>query len=471
RRNLQGEVLAEQLSYWREQLSDIATLDLPTDHPRPPMQTFIGASINLHVPQTIVERLRSISREEHATLFMILLSAFQTLLHRYTGQDDIVVGTPIAGRTRVEIEPLIGFFVNMLVLRADTAGDPTFRELIRRVAKVALDAYTHQDVPFEKLVEELQPRRDPSRNPLFQVVLALQNAGGSLTLDGVNVSTVDRVRGAIRFDLEVHFSEVKDGLRGLFIYNTALFEAPIVNRMAQHFRTLLEGIVANPDVRLSQLPLLTKGEQRRLLVEWNQTEKDYPRHACIQDLFELQTKAAPERLAVAFEKEQLTYQQLNDRSNQLAHRLRALGVVPDALVGICVERSVDLIVGCLGILKAGGAYLPLEPSYPRDRLAFIVDDSKISIVLTQEKLQPVLPSGGLRVVCLDTPELADLPNDNLPRVASANNLAYVIYTSGSTGRPKGVCVPHRGVVRLVINTNFVQLKPTDRVAQATNASF
>jgi len=471
RRNLQGGVLAEQLSYWREQLSDVATLDLPTDHPRPPMQTFIGATADLHVPQSVVERLKSITRKEHATLFMTLLAAFQTLLHRYTGQDDVVVGTPIAGRTRVEIEPLIGFFVNMLVLRADTSGDPTFRELLRRVAKVALDAYTHQDVPFEKLVEEVQPRRDPSRNPLFQVVFALQNmAGGSLTLDGLNVSPVDRVRRAIRFDLEVHFFEVKDGLSGLFIYNSSLFEAATINRMAQHFRALLEGIVANPDERLSQLPLLTQAEQHQLLVEWNQTKTDYPRDACIQDLFELQTKAAPDALAVAFEREQLTYQQLNDRSNQLAHHLRSLGVVPDGLVGICVERSVDMIVGCLGILKAGGAYLPLEPSYPPERLAFMTDDSKISVVLTQEKLRPVLP-GGLRVVCLDAPGLADLPNDNPPRVASANNLAYVIYTSGSTGRPKGVSVPHRAVVRLVVETNFVQLNPADRVAQASNASF
>ncbi|PYV90774.1 MAG: non-ribosomal peptide synthetase, partial [Acidobacteria bacterium] len=284
RQYLQGDLLAEQLDYWREQLKDLTTLDLPTDRPRPPMQTFTGATHEIHLPLTIIKDLNLLVRKEGATPFMTLLAAFQTLLHRYGGQDDIVVGTPIAGRTRVEVEGLIGFFVNMLVLRTDASGDPTFRELLKRVKKVALGAYAHQDIPFEKVVEELHPRRDPSRNPLFQVAFALQNTPRpSPPFSGLKVSTIAAYRN-IRFDLEVHLTEVDDGLHGLFVYNTRLFEAQAIARMARHFRSVLEGIAENPELRLSELPMLTPEERHQLLVKWNQTETKYPRDACIHEL-------------------------------------------------------------------------------------------------------------------------------------------------------------------------------------------
>src|SRR5437773_4321249 len=322
---------------------------------------------------------------------MTLLAAFQTLLHRYSGLDDIVVGTPIAGRTRVEVEGLIGFFVNMLVLRTDASGDPTFRELLKRVKKVAIGAYAHQDIPFEKVVEEHHPRRAPSRNALFQVAFAMQiTPRPSPPVSGVRASTIAAERN-MRFDLEVHLSEVEDGLHGLFIYNTMLFEAQTIARMTRHFQTVLEGIVENPDRRLSELPILTQEERHQLLVEWNQTKTKYPRDACIHELFETQANAAPDALAIAFGSQRLTYRQLNERSNQLAHHLRALGVGPDVLVGVCMERSIGMIVSFLAILKAGGAYLPLEPSYPRERLAFMLEDANIQVVLTEEKAHLKVP--------------------------------------------------------------------------------
>src|SRR5437667_1440089 len=363
RQYLQGDLLAGQLDYWRQQLKDLTTLDLPTDRPRPPMQTFTGATHEIHLPLTLVKDLKLLGRKEGATLFMTLLAAFQTLLHRYSGQDDIVVGTPIAGRTQVEVEGLIGFFVNMLVLRTDASGDPAFRELLKRVKKVALGAYAHQYIPFEKVVEELHPRRDPSRNPLFQVVFALQNSPRpSPPFSGLKVSTIAAYRN-IRFDLEVHLTEVDDGLHGLFVYNTRLFEAQAIARMARHFRSVLEGIAENPELRLSELPMLTPEERHQLLVEWNQTETQYPRDACIHELFETQANAAPDALAIAFGNQRLTYRQLNERSNQLAHHLRALGVGPNVLVAVCIERSMEMIVGSRSILKAGGPYVPLDLSH------------------------------------------------------------------------------------------------------------
>src|SRR5437773_5161428 len=360
---------------------------------------------------------------------MTLLAAFQTLLHRYSGLDDIVVGTPIAGRTRVEVEGLIGFFVNMLVLRTDASGDPTFRELLKRVKKVAIGAYAHQDIPFEKVVEEHHPRRDPSRNPLFQVAFALQNTPRpSPPFSGVKISKLSSEVN-IRFDLEVHLTEAEDGLHGVFVYNTMLFEAQTIARMTRHFRTVLEGIAENPDRRLSELPILTQEERHQLLVEWNQTETQYPRDACIHELFETQANAAPDALAIAFGNQRLTYRQLNERSNQLAHHLRALGVGADVLVGVCIERSIEMIVGFLAILKAGGAYVPLDLSYPRERLAFMLEDANVPVVLTEEKVRLKVPESSSRIVCLDTQRF-DTSCDNPAKSAAATNLAYVNYTSG-----------------------------------------
>jgi len=472
RRRLQGDLLAQQLSYWRHQLRDLPTLEFPTDHPRPPVQTFTGAVHEMHAPSTVVDALRSLGRREEATLFMTLLAAFQSLLHRYTGQDDIVVGTPIAGRTSVEVEALIGFFVNMLVLRTDASGDPTFRELLGRVRRVAFDAYAHQDVPFEKLVEELHPRRDPSRNPLFQVAFALQIAPRpSPSFSRLKLIPIKTERASTRFDLEVHLQEVEDGLRGRFVYNTALFESGTIARVAEHFRMLLDAIVAEPDVRLSQIRLLTKEERHQILVGWNRTRTDYPREATIINLFEARAMAAPEALAVTFGEERLTYRQLNERANRLAHHLRDLGVRPGVLVGICVERSLEMIVGFLGILKAGGAYLPLEPSYPRERLAFMLNDAKVPVLVTTKNLLSKIPHHVARVVSLDPQQLERYGTENPNSGVTAIDLAYVLYTSGSTGQPKGVAVPHRAVVRLVVKSNYVQLEPSDRVAQVSNASF
>jgi len=464
RQYLQGDLLAEQLDYWRQQLKDLTTLDLPTDRPRPPMQTFTGATHEIHLPLTLVKDLNLLGRKEGATLFMTLFAAFQTLLHRYSGQDDIVVGTPIAGRTRVEVEGLIGFFVNMLVLRTDASGDPTFRELLKRAKKVAIGAYAHQDIPFEKVVEELHPRRDPSRNPLFQVVFALQNTPRpSPPFSGLKVSTNAAYRN-IRFDLEAHLTEAEDGLHGVFVYNTMLFEAQTIARMAQHFRTVLEGIAENPDLRLSELPILTPEERHQLLVEWNQTETQYPRDACIHELFETQANATPDALAIAFGNQRLTYRQLNERSNQLAHHLRALGVGPDVLVGVFLERSVEMVEGLLGILKAGGAYLPIDPLYPTDRIAFMLEDAGPPVLLTQSTLAPHLPEHRSKVVCfdIDKASLDCEPDINPPRSSTPENLAYVIYTSGSTGRPKGVMVTHQNVVRLFTQTQrWFHFGPSD----------
>ena len=472
KRRLRDDLLTQQLNYWREQLREATVLDLPTDRPRPPVQTFTGGAQEMRLPRDVVEALKSLGRSEHATLFMTLLAAFQALLHRYTGQDDIVVGTPIAGRTRVEVEQLIGFFVNMLVLRTDAAGDPTFRDFLGRTARVAFDAYAHQDTPFERLVGELHPARDPSRNPFFQVVFALQNAPRpSPSIGQLTLTRIAAQKPYTRFDLEVHFHEIEDGLVGRFIYNTMLFDAPTIARMTQHFRVLLDAIVADPDVPLSRLPLLTNEERRQILVEWNRTETTYPRDACIHTLFEAQATASPDAVAVVFDNHRLTYRQLNERANRLAHHLRELGVGPDAVVAICVERSIEMIVGFLGILKAGGAYMPLEPSYPRERLAFMLNDTDVRVLVTKEALLPLIPENRARVTFLDDQHLEHNRSDNPSSGAAATNLAYVLYTSGSTGRPKGVAVPHRAVVRLVVNTDYVQLGPADRVAQASNASF
>jgi aspartate racemase len=471
-RRFQNGQLARELNYWREQLRNLPTLDLATDYARPSAQTFTGATHQMHLPPSLVQAMKSLGRREGVTLFMVLLAAFQALLHRYSGQNDIVVGTPIAGRTRIEVEELIGFFVNMLVLRTDASGDPTFREFLRRAGKVAFDAYAHQEIPFEKLVEELHPHREPSRNPLFQVAFALQNAPRStLSPNQLNVTWLQTARAYAKFDLEVHLEEIEGGLRGQFIYNTALFKSATIVRTARHFRAILDSLVAEPDLRLSQLTLLAKEEQHQILVEWNRTETNYPRDTSIHGLFESRANATPDALAVEFGSRRLTYRELNERSNRLAHHLKTLGVGRDVLVGLFVDRSIDMLVGIVAILKAGGAYVPLEPSYPRERIAFILHDAGLSVLVTESGLLANLPTNHAQLVRLDDPEWERCSPASPEAGTTAEDLAYVLYTSGSTGRPKGVAVPHRAVVRLVVDTNYVQVKSTDRFAQVSNPSF
>jgi amino acid adenylation domain-containing protein len=447
---LQGETLETQLLYWREHLAGAPPLlTLPTDHPRPPLPTYQGAYRSLELPQALSKSLKTLSHQEGGTLFMTLLAAFKVLLYRYTGQEDVLVGTPIANRTRTELEGLIGFFVNTLVLRTDLSGNPTFRELLGRVHEVALGAYAHQDLPFEKLVEELQPERDMSFSPLFQVMFVFQNAPRQpLELPGLTVSRWRVDFGTSKFDLTLSIVEEGERLRATLEYNTNLFDAGTIERMVEHYERLLEGIVADPDRSISSLPLLTEGERHQLLVAWNDTQTGYPSNLCIHQCFEAQAERTPDAVAVAFENQQLTYRELNQRANQLAHYLQSLGVGPDVLVGICVERSLEMVVGILGILKAGGAYLPLNPADPRERLGFMLEDAQAAALLTQECLVEKLPEYPGRILCLDTdwPAIAQASRDNPDSQVAADNLAYLIYTSGSTGRPKGVAVGHRSAV-------------------------
>jgi len=373
-------------------------------------------------------------------------------LHRYSGQTDIAVGSPIAGRNRAETEGLIGFFVNTLVLRTDLSGNPTFRELLGRVRETALGAYAHQDLPFEHLVADLQPVRDLSRSPLFQVLFVLQNVPlPTVPFADLKLSPLAVETGTAKFDLNLTVEETGHGLQGALTYNTDLFEAATITRLLGHFHTMLEGIVADPKRRLGELPLLTEAEQQQVLLEWNDTRTDWPRTECIHQLIEAQAERTPNAVAVVFEDQKLTYAELNQRANQLAHWLRAQGVGPEVVVGICLERSLEMVVGLLGVLKAGGAYLPLDPASPQERLAGILEDAQTAAVVTRAGLQPVLPPQAGPVICLDTP----LPeavggsspaNINLASTANINNAAYLLYTSGSTGRPKGVVVEHRQIV-------------------------
>ncbi|MEC4812714.1 MAG: amino acid adenylation domain-containing protein [Scytonema sp. PMC 1069.18] len=472
---LRGEVLESQLNYWKQQLKDLPVLELPTDRPRPPVQSNRGAWLPVSLPQDLSYALKELSTTEGVTLFMTLLAAFQTLLYRYTGQEDITVGTPIAGRKLMETEELIGIFINTLPLRSDLSDNPSFEQLLGQVRSVALSAYAHQHLPFEKLVEELQPERDLSRSPLFSVMFIFQNTPMfALELPGMTLTPLEIHNGTAQFDLTFDLIETSSGIKGRLEYSTDLFDASTISRMIGHFQTLLEGIVANPRQRLSELPLLTDIERHQLLVEWNNTQVDYPQDQCIHQLFEEQVERTPDAVAVVYENQQLTYHQLNCRANQLAHYLQTLGVGADVLVGICVERSLEMVVGILGILKAGGAYVPLDPEYPQERLSFMLKDTQVKVLLTQEKLVESLPKHPTHIICLDTEwqVICQSNHDNLISKVQGHNLAYVIYTSGSTGLPKGVMNTHMGIHnRLLWMQQSYQLTSSDRVVQKTPFSF
>jgi len=471
---LSGATLDALLGYWRRKLFALPVLELPADRARPPVQTFRGATATFCLAPDLAAGLKALGRRCGATPFMTLLAAFKALLGRYSGADDVAVGSVIANRNLGAIEGLIGFFVNTLVLRTDLAGDPPFEELVRRVRDVTLEAYAHQDLPFDRLVELLQPARDPSRSPLFQALFVLQNApAAAAELPGLKMTWTEVDTGTAKFDLTVQMWDAPDGLSAAVEYNTDLYDAATIERMIGHFQVLLLGIVSAPHKRLSELPLLTAEERQQLLYGWNATATDYPRAACVHELFAAEAAKTPAAVAVAFQGESLTYGQLNARANQLARHLRALGVGPEVPVGLCAERSLELIIGMLGILKAGGAYVPLDPAYPRERLALMLDDACSPVLLTQQRLLGSLPAHQARVVCLDAdwPAISAQDATNPESGAAPDNLAYVMYTSGSTGTPKGVSVTHRNVVRLVKATNYAAFGPDEVFLQLAPASF
>jgi amino acid adenylation domain-containing protein len=472
---LQGEVLDRQLAYWKQQLTGLPVLQLPTDRPRPPVQTFRGARHPVLFSPTLLQGLKGLSQRHGATLFMTLLAAFQALLYRYTGQADIPVGSFIANRHWLETEGLIGFFVNTLVLRTDLSGNPSFQELLGRVRKVTLGAYSHQDFPYERLVEELRPPRDLSRNPLFQVLFALRNTPRQAQeLPGLTLSSLDVYNETAKFDVTLELGETPEGLSGWFEYSTDLFDATTIGRMAGHFQTLLEGIVAHPEQRVATLPLLLTDERHRLLMELNDTAADYPRDTCIHEVFEDQVAQTPNAVAVVCEGAHLTYQELNRRANQVAHHLRMLGVGPEVLVGLCTERSLEMVVGLLGILKAGGAYVPLDPTYPLERLAFMLEDAQAPVLLTQEGLVARLPDHRAAVICLDSgwPTIARHREENPSGGVTAENLASVLYTSGSSGRIKGVLGTHRTTLNVLAWLwQAYPFSPEEVTCQKTSMSF
>ncbi len=449
---LTGELLEKQVKYWKQQLGGVpALLELPTDNPRPPTQSYQGASLSFSLSPELTTQVKQLCQQTNTTLFMTLWSAFAILLSRYSGQSDIVIGSPIANRTHSEMESLIGFFVNTLVLRLDLAENLFFEDVLQQARQVALEAYAHQDIPFEQLVGALQPERNLSHSPLFQVMFVLQNADlPDLELAGLSVTLLELESVTTKFDLTLELTETALGLSGKLEYNTDLFERTAIKRLSDHLQVLLTGIVENPKTPIHELPLLTKAEQQQLSA-WNDTAADYPQDLCIHQLFEAQVENTPEAVAVAFENQQLTYRELNTQANQLAHYLQTLGVKPEVLVGICVERSIEMVIGVLGILKAGGAYVPLDPAYPAARLAFILEDAQMPVLLSQKSLKEGLPETQAQVVCLDVEAetLSQYRFENPVSRVGSENLAYVIYTSGSTGNPKGVTIEHRNVIALL----------------------
>lgn len=476
RDRLRSPAMQAQLAYWRQHLAGkLPTVQLPMCKTRPKTQTFRGAVHDFDLSADLVAGLEELSRTHGATLFMTLLAAFEILLHRYSGQEDLIVGTPVAGRNRAEIEEITGFCVNSLVLRTDLSGDPPFAEFLHRIREMTLGAFTNQDVPFERLVEELRPPRDPSRQPLFQIMFVFQNMVMTPPpFQGLTLTPEPIHTGTAMFDLMLTLELAPQGLHAWFEYNTDLFELDSIERMKGHYQTVLEGLIANPGQRLSELPLLTDAERRQMLVEWNVTKADFPRDKCIHHLFEAQVERTPQAVAVICQGQQLTYLELNILSNQLAHHLRGLGVGPGMFVGICLERSLEMIIGVLGIVKAGGAYVPLDPAYPKDRLAFMLEDTRTPILLTQQTLLDRMPPIQGQVLCLDTiwDQLAGQTKDNPVSGGTANDLAYIIYTSGSTGRPKGVVLRHNPVVNLIdwVNQTF-QVGPGDRLLFVTSLNF
>ncbi|HLF25329.1 MAG TPA: amino acid adenylation domain-containing protein [Anaerolineae bacterium] len=477
-------------AYWLQQLAgEAAPLDLATDRPRPPMQTFYGASHEFMLSAALAAQVKTLAKARQTTPYTLLLAAFQVLLHRYTGQADVWVGSPTIGRSHAEFAGIIGDFINTNVMRAKLSGNPTFTAFLNQMRQTVLDALEHQDYPFTLLVEKLMTRPDPSRSPLFQVAFDLQRLHrfdelAVLFVPGKSEDHVE-VGGLVfkayplpqqegMFDLTLQIVELGNTFGGAFKYNLDLFDAATIARMAGHFQMLLTSIVADPDRRVSDLPLLTEAERHQLLVEWNDTRTDYADYLCVHHLLEAQVARTPNAIAATCESERLTYRQLNERANQLAHYLKQLGVGPETLVGISVERSLDMLVGLLGILKAGGAYVPLDPAFPKERIAFMLHDAQCPVLITQQHLVAELPEHAARVVCLDAdwPTIAQASTSPVESEVTAENLAYVLYTSGSTGKPKGVQILHRALANFLLSMQTEPgLSPEDILLSVTTLSF
>ena len=474
---LQGEMLQTQMEYWKEKLKGrLPILELPTDRPRPNIQTHNGTTASLLLSVALTEKLNMLSRREGVTLFITLMSAFQVLLLRYTGQEDLLVGAPVANRNRAEIEGLIGFFINTLVMRNDLSGDPTFQQLMKRVQDTALGAYAHQDMPFEKLVQELNPERDLSRSPILQVLFSFLNTKTEpVTFPGLEVTRIKAEGSEAKVDLSLYAIEVREGISCTFEYNSDLFDADRIRRMLQHLQVLVEEIVRDPGRRLSELEMLTPAERRHLIVDCNQTGVDFADAKTLHELFELQTQRTPDAVAVEFEGDRLSYRELNERTNQLARHLKSLGVGRDTLVGVLHERSLNMMVALLGILKAGGAYVPLDPSFPEDRLSYMVENSAMRVLVTQSSLDGLLPARPRSVVRMDVdwPRISRLDASHMPdSEVRPNHLAYVLYTSGSTGKPKGVEIEHSAIVNLLLSMRREPgFQATDTLLAVTTLSF
>lgn len=476
RDHLRGEVLDRQLTYWKRQLKGMpAVLELPLDHPRPPVQRYRGRRQTWTFPADLTGGMRAIGQGEGCTLFMTLLALFDVLLSRYTGRTDVFVGSPIANRTRTEIEPLIGFFVNTLVLRVDLSGLPTFRQVLRRVRDVTLNAYTHQDLPFEKLVEELEPERNLSHSPLAQVLFTVQNSPWRAPqLPDLRVTRWEVPRHTAKFDLSLFLTEDEGGLTGEVEYAEDLFDSETIVRLLGHFEQLMAAVLAAPDRPVAKLTLLTEAERRRQLIEWNGTAMvAYPQERTIHELFEAQATRQPDAVALCAGDRSLTYGELNAKANQVAHRLRRLGVGPDVPVGLCVERSTDMVVAVLGILKVGGAYTPIDPTYPAERLTFLLADSGASVWITERQWESLPAWGGLTKLVLDSERSSlDAESRSNPGIPSTSRqLAYLNYTSGSTGTPKAVGVPHQAVLRLVFGNEYAQLNALTVAVHLSPISF
>ena len=474
--NITGEILQKQLKYWQQQLAaKPPLLELPTDKPRPAIQSFAGATHEFKIDGDLTQQLRNLSQKLGVTSFHTLLTAFVVLLYRYTGQNDISVGCPIANRKQVAVETLIGFFVNTIVIRNQIENNCQFSELVAQIRQTSLTANDHQDVSFEQVVEVLNPERSLSYNPIFQVMFALENISlDTIELPDLIITPQMVERGISPFDLSLAMFETKTEIIGQWEYSTDLFTADTMIRMTNHFQTLLSAIVNNPDEYINKLPLLTAAEKEQILITFNQTDKDYPKDKCIHQLFEEQVKLYPDNIALVYENQQFTYQQLNSQANQLAHYLQNLGVKPDDLVGICLERSSELIISLLAIIKAGAAYLPLDPDYPLERLSYMIDHSQVKVILTKEYLTSLTVDSSTKIIYLDHLEntVSVQSQDNPVSEVKPENLAYVIYTSGSTGKPKGVAVEHRSLVNFIHTAiQEYEITDNDKILQFASINF